>query len=556
MIKKKIGDLLIEKGYINQEQLDVALKEQLSTGKRLGSILIEKGVITEEQLTSCVSERLAIPKVSLSSMVIHPHVIQRVNVELARRYILIPIFYIGNTLTIAMADPLNIIAIDQVKYQTGCEIKRAIASSSEIKAAIEKYYSVADSLNEFQDKNTQDKAADLSSVIKQNHQTEELETPIIKLVTMTISKAVNEKASDIHIEPDEDTLRIRYRVNGVMREEAAPPKSIQNEVISRIKIMADLDVSEKRLPQDGRFIANVDGNIIDLRVSTLPTIHGEKIVLRVLDRRSLYLSFRELGFSENLQKEWLNVVYKPEGLVLISGPTSSGKTSTLYTTLQEINSIEKNIITVEDPVEDRLAGINQVQVKPEIGLTFASALRSFLRQDPDIMLVGEVRDLETAEICVRSALTGHLVLSTLHTNDAPAAVTRLIDIGVEPFLLAPTLLVVVGQRLVRKLCPECKEAYKPTLKDLGSVRLNADIIYRPKGCPACNNTGYRGRTLIAEIMSTSEDIKSLITQDVSYQKMRELARKLGMRTLYESAMRKVEKGITSLEEVMSVTFGI
>ncbi|MDD3731931.1 MAG: ATPase, T2SS/T4P/T4SS family [candidate division Zixibacteria bacterium] len=557
MIKKKIGDLLIEKGYINQEQLDVALKEQLSTGKRLGSILIEKGVITEEQLTSCVSERLAIPKVSLSSMVIHPHVIQRVNVELARRYILIPIFYIGNTLTIAMADPLNIIAIDQVKYQTGCEIKRAIASSSEIKAAIEKYYSVADSLNEFQDKNTQDKAADLSSVIKLNHQTEELETPIIKLVTMIISKAVNEKASDIHIEPDEDTVRIRYRVNGVMREEAAPPKSIQNEVISRIKIMADLDVSEKRLPQDGRFIANVDGNIIDLRVSTLPTIHGEKIVLRVLDRRSLYLSFRELGFSEHLQKEWLNVVYKPEGLVLISGPTSSGKTSTLYTTLQEINSIEKNIITVEDPVEYSLPLINQIQINEKAGLNFPSTLRAILRQNPDILMIGEIRDIETARMAIRSSLTGHLVFSTIHTNDAASTITRLLDMGIENYLVTSALKGVLSQRLVRTNCPHCLESYRPTenvLERAGLLQQAGEFNFRKGyGCNQCRGTGFKNLTGVFEFIKITPEITELILSNASLNRIIEAAYKSGFKPLFEAGLEKVKEGSVCLEELLKET---
>ncbi|HNT43809.1 MAG TPA: GspE/PulE family protein, partial [Syntrophorhabdaceae bacterium] len=353
--------------------------------------------------------------------------------------------------------------------------------------------------------------------------------PVVKLVDLMLWQAIDKRASDIHIEPFENQVSLRYRIDGKLYEMAPPPKHLHLPIVSRIKILSGLDIAEKRLPQDGTFMVKLKDRTIDLRVSVLPTIYGEKAVLRILDRT---------------------------GVVFLTGPTGSGKSTTLYAILQEIRSSEKNILTVEDPVEYRLAGINQVQVKPEIGLTFASALRAFLRQDPDIMLVGEVRDLETAEICVRSALTGHLVLSTLHTNDAPSAVTRLIDIGVEPYLLAPTVLAVVGQRLVRKLCPECKEAYRPTTKDLGSVKLNADTIYRAAGCPACNNTGYRGRTLIAEIMSSSEELKSLITHTVSYQNMRETARKLGMTTLYESGLKKVEKGITSLEEVMSVTFGI
>ncbi|MBN1213735.1 MAG: Flp pilus assembly complex ATPase component TadA [candidate division Zixibacteria bacterium] len=559
MIKKKLGDLLIEKGYITPEQLEAALKEQLSTGKRLGSTLIEKGIITEEQLTATVSERLSIPKVSLTSMEIHPHVIQRVNVETARRYTLIPIFYIGNTLTIAMADPLNIIAIDQVKYQTGCEIKRAIAAGSDIRAAIEKYYSVADSLSEISSHRTPEKE-DLSSVITLNTGSEEIETPIIKLVTMIISKAVNEKASDIHIEPDENTLRIRYRVNGVMREEAAPPKSIQNEVISRIKIMADLDVSEKRLPQDGRIISNIDGNLIDLRVSTLPTIHGEKIVLRVLDRRSLYLSFQQLGFQERLQKEWLNVIRKPEGLILISGPTSSGKTSTLYTTLQEINSIEKNIITVEDPVEYSLPLINQIQINEKAGLTFPSTLRAILRQNPDILMIGEIRDIETARMAIRSSLTGHLVFSTIHTNDAPSTITRLMDMGIENYLVASALKGVLSQRLVRVNCPDCLQSYQPPeglLERAGLLHRVDEFNFRKgSGCSRCKGTGYKNLTGIFEYIKITPAVSELIINNVSINRIREMALQTGYVPLFDAGLSKLREGEICLEELLRETSNI
>jgi len=559
MVKKKLGDLLIEKGYITPEQLEAALKEQLSTGKRLGSTLIDKGLITEEQLTATISERLSIPKVSLSSMVIHPHVIQRVNVEMARRYTLIPIFYIGNTLTIAMADPLNIIAIDQVKYQTGCEIKRAIAAGSEIKASIEKYYSVADSLNEINNNKTPEKE-DLSSVITLDSGSDEIETPIIKLVTMIISKAVNEKASDIHIEPDEDTLRIRYRVNGVMREEAAPPKSIQNEVISRIKIMADLDVSEKRLPQDGRIISNIDGNLIDLRVSTLPTIHGEKIVLRVLDRRSLYLSFQQLGFHERLQKEWLNVIHKPEGLILISGPTSSGKTSTLYTSLQEINSIEKNIITVEDPVEYSLPLINQIQINEKAGVTFPSTLRAILRQNPDILMIGEIRDIETARMAIRSSLTGHLVFSTIHTNDAPSTITRLMDMGIENYLVASAIKGILSQRLVRVNCPDCLASYQPPeglLERAGLLHRVGEFNFRKGcGCARCKGTGFKNLIGIFEFIKITPTVSELIINNVSLNRIRETALQAGYVPLFDAGLEKLRNGEICLEELLRETSNI
>ena len=359
--RKKIGDLLVDKGFITSDVLEDALREQATTGKRIGAILVEHGNITEDQLIDTISERLGIPQVSLNSMVLSPEVTQLISVETARRYTVIPIFVIGTTMTLAMADPLNIIALDEIKYQSGYEIKRAVAKSSEIKQAIDQYYSVADSLHEIMGTRRSDDAdRRITSVLVTDKG--EAESPIVKLVNLIITKAVNEGASDIHIEPDETTLRIRYRVSGNMREEASPSKSMQNEVISRIKVAADLDVSEKRLPQDGRFMMLVDNMPVDLRVSTLPTIHGEKIVIRILDRRNLLLSFRQLGFRESMQEAWTNIIHKPEGLVLISRPTSSGKTSTLYATLQEINSIEKNIITVEDPLEYSMPVINQVQI--------------------------------------------------------------------------------------------------------------------------------------------------------------------------------------------------
>ncbi|KAA3631863.1 MAG: type II secretion system protein GspE, partial [Calditrichaeota bacterium] len=386
MARKKIGDLLLEKGLITEEQLQEGLKKQEVSGKRLGEILVELKAITEEDLIDTISERLSIPKISITSMIVDPQVLRHVSVEVARRYTLIPIFEIGKTLTIAMADPLNIIAIDEIKYQTGKNIKRAVATSSEIKDAVEKYYSVGDSLNQIIGKTNVEEEVkeEVDGFIVDNA---ESDSPIIKFVNLIISKAVKEKASDIHIEPEENRLRIRYRVSGQMREEAAPPKSMQSELLSRIKIAANMDVSEKRLPQDGRFLMSLDGRNIDLRVSTLPTIHGEKIVIRILDRQNLLLNFNQLGFTENLEERWKNIIHKPEGLILISGPTSSGKTSSLYATLQEVNSIEKNIVTVEDPVEYSLPLIIQIQINEKAGLTFPASLRSILRQNPDIIMI-------------------------------------------------------------------------------------------------------------------------------------------------------------------------
>ncbi len=557
MAKKRIGELLLEKGYITPQQLEEGLKQQTVTGRRLGEILVEKGYITEDQLIDTISERLSIPRLTLSSMVIDPQVVRQVPVELARRYTLIPVFEIGKALTIAMADPLNIIAIDEIKYRTGRVIKRAVASSSEIKDAIDQYYSVADSLNNLIGSKTE-----IEAVTKAIPQTSVMagESAVANLVNLLITKAVKDRASDIHIEPEETRLRIRYRIDGVMREEAAPPKSMQNELISRIKIAANLDVSEKRLPQDGRFMMTVDGSNIDLRVSTLPTIHGEKIVIRILDRRNLLLTLQQLGFSEKMERAWRNVIRKPEGMVLITGPTSSGKTSTLYATLQAINSIEKNIITVEDPVEYSLPLIIQIQINEKAGLTFPSTLRSILRQNPDVIMIGEIRDRETAQMAVRSALTGHLVFSTIHTNDAPSTIARLIDMGLEDYLVATALKGVLAQRLVRVNCPECRETYRPAdsvLQRAGLLEL-ADVFEfkRGVGCPHCRNTGFKGQTGIFEFIEITPYISELIMRKASINQIKDEARKNGYIPLFEMGLEKLRKGIISLEELLKQTYNI
>ncbi|MFH0855038.1 MAG: GspE/PulE family protein [Candidatus Omnitrophota bacterium] len=381
------------------------------------------------------------------------------------------------------------------------------------------------------------------------------EAPVVKLVDLIIRQAIDERASDIHIEPFKDKISLRYRIDGKLYEIPPPAKHLHMPIISRIKILSKLDIAEKRLPQDGAFLVKIGDRPIDIRVSSIPTIYGEKVVMRLLDRSQVVLDLGKLGFEPKQLEFMRKFIRTPYGLIFLTGPTGSGKTTTLYAILSEIKDPGKNIVTIEDPVEYKLDGINQVQVKPEIGLTFATALRSFLRQDPDIMLVGEVRDLETAQICVRSALTGHLVLSTLHTNDAPTAVSRLMDIGIEPYMLSSSLVAVIGQRLVRKLCLECKEAYEPKQEELKNIKLKADLIYKAKGCASCNNTGYRGRISISEVMYVNEEIKSLISQRASFQKIRDAARAIGMQTLYESALKKVEEGLTSLEDALSVTLG-
>ncbi|MEA1980571.1 MAG: ATPase, T2SS/T4P/T4SS family [candidate division Zixibacteria bacterium] len=557
MKTKKIGDLLLEKEYITQDELDEALEEQKTSGKRVGEILIDKGVISEDHLIEAISIRLSIPKISLGSMVLDPIVVQKVPVNIARRYNLIPIFAIGNTLSIAMADPLNIIAIDELKYVTKLNIQRSIAPSSEIKQAIDKYYSVADSLNQYIDTKKKDSAYEEISKKKAEDNSD---SPIIKLVNVLISKAVNDHASDIHIEPEENQIRIRYRISGVMHEEAAPPKSMQSELISRIKVASNLDVSEKRLPQDGRFMYNFDGLTVDLRVSTLPTIHGEKIVIRILDRRNLKLNFKQLGFDNKLIERWKNIINKPEGLILISGPTSSGKTSTLYTSLQDINSIDKNIVTIEDPVEYSLPLIIQTQINEKAGLTFPKILRSLLRQNPDIMMIGEIRDSETAQLAIRASFTGHLVFSTIHTNDAPSTLSRLMNMGIEPYLIASTVKGVLAQRLIRLNCPDCLEEYRPSEPVLAKAGLydlsEAFTFKKGQGCAKCKNTGFAGMTGIYEYLEINSEISELITNNASVSKIKEAARKNGFLTLFEIGLGKIQEGKISLEELLKETSNI
>ncbi|MBI5267096.1 MAG: Flp pilus assembly complex ATPase component TadA [candidate division Zixibacteria bacterium] len=558
MARKKIGDLLVEQGLITPVELEQSLHLQTSTGKRLGAILVEQGKLTEEQLVDIIASRLLIPKISLDQLVIDPSVVQRVPVDLARRYTLIPVFAMGNTLTLAMADPLNIIALDEIKYFTKADVKRAVATSREIKQAIDQYYSVTDSLNQIIGARREPSLA-----VRETPDVEtatEPESPIVKLVNLIIAKAVRDRASDIHLEPDENSLRIRYRINGVMREEGAPPKSMQNEMISRIKIAADLDVSEKRLPQDGRFIMRVDGNPIDLRISTLPTIHGEKIVIRVLDRRNLLLTFRQLGFGSDMAGRWQSLVRKPEGLILITGPTSSGKTSTLYTTLNDINSTDKNIITVEDPVEYSLPLINQIQINEKAGLSFPSCLRAILRQSPDVIMIGEVRDTETARIAVRSALTGHLVFSTTHTNNAPQAISRLTDMGIEPYLLTAALKGVLAQRLVRTNCPHCLTGYQPSETVLGRAGLLDSAHHfgfkKGAGCKQCKGTGLAGLTGIFELVEVTPALGELIIKNASPRIIGETARRAGYIPLFEAGLDRVKAGEICLEELLKETSSV
>jgi len=563
----RLGELLLKENFINQSQLEKAISVQRQEGGRLGEILVKLGMLKEDQLVIALGKQLKIPYYSLGSE-LKPALDQSLDSLIPKDFALkntvLPLSVTLSSFTVAMFDPLDLILMDNLKKITGCEINPVIATRSDINKAIEKFYGKSKMFEEAVEA-SYSAASDEVIFIGEEDTDQELsldkliaraeEAPVVKLVDLIIRQAIDERASDIHIEPFKDKISLRYRVDGKLFEIPPPARHLHLPIISRIKILSKLDIAEKRLPQDGAFLVKLEDRPIDIRVSTIPTIYGEKVVLRILDRGAVALDLGQLGFDSKQLEQIRRAVKLPYGLVFLTGPTGSGKTTTLYAILNEIKSPIKNIITIEDPVEYKLEGINQVQIKPEIGLTFATALRSFLRQDPDIMLVGEVRDLETAEICIRSALTGHIVLSTLHTNDAPSAISRLVDIGLEPYLITPSLLCVVAQRLARKLCPDCKEAYEPAPEQLGGIKLKTDLIYRPKGCAKCSQIGYRGRTCIAEVMTINEQIRGLISQQVSYQKIREVARATGMQTLYESSIKKVEDGITSLEEALSITLG-
>jgi len=564
----RLGELLIKEGLLNPAQLEKAISIQRQEGGRLGEILVKLGVVKEDQLVAVLSKQLGIPYCSLGTGMLKPAVDQGleqlIQHDFAAKNLVLPLSRTFKSITVAMNDPLDFILIDSLRKLTGCGINLVVATRSDIVKAIEDFYGksamLEQAVKDSYEMGPVEGMAGAVETVDQELSLDKLiaraeEAPVVKLVDLIIRQAIDERASDIHIEPFKDKISLRYRIDGKLFEIPPPAKQLHLPIISRIKILSKLDIAEKRLPQDGAFLVNLENRAVDLRVSSIPTIYGEKIVMRILDRGAIVLDLNVMGFDAKQLELIRKAVHSSYGMVLLTGPTGSGKTTTLYAILNEIKDPTKNIVTIEDPVEYKLEGINQVQVKPDIGLTFASALRSFLRQDPDIMLVGEVRDLETAQICIRSALTGHLVLSTLHTNDAPQAVSRLMDIGIEPYLMAPSLILVVGQRLIRKLCPDCKEAYEPTSEQFKSLKLKTELIYRAKGCPRCGQIGYKGRSTIAEVMATNDEIRSLINQGASFQKIREVARASGMQTLYESAMKKVELGITSLEEALSVTLG-
>ncbi len=563
----RLGELLVQEGLISADQLEKAISTQRQEGGRLGEIVVKLGLVKEDQLVAVLGRQLNIPYFSLGTGMLKPANDQGLErlipQEFAIKNSVLALSRTLRSLTVALADPLDLILIDNLRKLTGCEVNAVVATKSDIAKAVTDFYGKSAMLKDAVNASYDITGVEFSSEVEVSGQELSLdkmiaraeEAPVVKLVDLIIHQAIDERASDIHIEPFKDRINLRYRIDGKLYEIPPPAKHMHMAIISRIKILSKLDIAEKRLPQDGAFMVKMENLPVDIRVSTIPTIYGEKVVMRLLNRSQVVLDLARMGFEPKQLEDMRKSINAPYGLVFLTGPTGSGKTTTLYAMLNEIKSPSKNIITVEDPVEYKLEGINQVQIKPEIGLTFAACLRSFLRQDPDVMLVGEVRDLETAQICIRSALTGHLVLSTLHTNDASSAVTRLMDIGIESYMLAPSILCVVAQRLVRKLCPECKEAYEPTPEQLKHVKLKAELIYRAKGCPKCNQLGYRERICIGEVMVINAQIQELINQKASFQRIREVARASGMQTLYESGLRKVEEGTTSLEEALSVTIG-
>jgi len=565
---KSLGALLIEDKVITQEQLEKALRRQKEKGGRLGELIVEMGFASEHQVLEALAKQLDIPYLSPDTDIfIDQELIDLLPEGKVRQYNALPISIEDETLTVAMVDPFNITAIDDLRTITKCKIRTAIISKSRLELLINRHYNngvpevslqeilqKASSINIEVERETEEQRE--VSVERLREQVEE--APIVSLVNYIIYNAINERVSDIHIEPEENRLSIRYRIDGVLHDIIAPPKALQMAIISRIKIMADMDIAERRLPQDGRFTVRQGPRELDLRLSTLPAFFGEHVVMRLLEKGSLSLDTDSLGFSDDQLEIFRSYISKPHGMVLLTGPTGSGKTTTLYSALSEIKSSQTSIITVEDPVEYQIKGIRQVQVNPKIGLTFANGLRHILRQDPDIIMVGEVRDYETAEMAIRSALTGHLVFSTLHTNDAVGTIVRLIDMGVERYLVCSSLALAVAQRLVRKVCPHCRETYKPGKEVLRSLGMDGKpqkglLFSRGKGCRRCRDTGYYGRTAICEMLEMKAPIRKAILNGADIETMRQVALELGMTTLRESGLRKVKEGITTPEEVLRAT---
>ena len=546
--RKKLGDLLVEAKIISEATLQTAL-QQKDRDEKLGDYLVHHGYITEQQLIEVLEYQLRIPHVNLNQLVIEDHVLKLVPKELAKRAQLIPLQRKEDQLYIAMADPMDYFAIEELRLATGCQIETSIASKSDIVRAITKYYDLQESMSEA--------IEGLLPEQKEEEQNELMneDSPIVKLVSQIIASAVAQRASDIHIDPQETEVRVRFRIDGSLKDERILPKTMQNMITARIKVMGRLNITERRIPQDGRIKVMQDFKPIDLRLSTLPTVYGEKIVMRVLDLSNSIGAIETLDFSQQNLENFHRLLQQPNGIVLITGPTGSGKSSTLYAGLNHLNSEGVNIITVEDPVEYQLEGINQIQVREEVGLTFAAGLRSILRQDPDVIMIGEIRDEETAQIAIRSSLTGHLVFSTLHTNSAVESISRLVDMGIQPYLIAPSVIGILAQRLVRRVCRDCGTYLAPDAFEsriFSQFGLEAEKLYKGVGCPACNETGYKGRMAVHELLMIDERLKGQIMDGRPMQEMIDGAKEQGFQTLMEDGLQKVLQGKTTVEEVIKI----
>ena len=554
--RKRLGDMLLEAGKISLAQLNRALETQRKTKRRLGEVLIDQGLLTEDEIADVLAQQLSLERIDLEKTFVEQDIARSIPKEVALKYTAIPIFMRDDKLVVAMSDPLNMFAIDDICFITQKRIQPAVSTKKQIQKAIEIYYTKQDTdqaieelKREFTDfaETTQRTEIDVSDDIQA--------APAVRLTNSIINQAIATNASDIHIEPFEHHVAVRYRVDGVLFEMNRIPQNLYSAVSTRIKIMAGMNIAEKRLPQDGRIELEAKGKSYDFRVSSLPTVFGEKIVIRVLDRTTFDFTRDKLGFTEHENEMMDRIIRMPYGIVLLTGPTGSGKTTTLYAMLNEVNTPDKNIVTIEDPVEYMLEGINQVQVNTKAGLTFAAGLRSILRQDPDIIMIGEIRDEETAQIAVRAAITGHLVLSTLHTNDAPGAITRLVDMGVEPYLAADAIVAVIAQRLVRKICPNCRTAYMADENDMMILNLDKPVqLHKGAGCPACQNSGYKGRTAIHEVMTVGRDLRNIIARGGSAEEIREAALRQGMVDLYESCRQLVLSGVTSIQELVKTVY--
>jgi general secretion pathway protein E len=559
-VRKRLGQILIERGKLDQANLDRALRLQGDSGERLGSLLVTLGLCAQRDVAEALALQLALPLMDASGYPEFPILEERVSARFLREARALPVREDESELGLAMADPTDAYTIGAFEMVTGRAVRPMVAIPTELEAALERLYGAGKSAvgQLVGDVETRPDELAFDADVQQLKDLAS-EAPVIRLVSLLITNALEMRASDIHIEPFENRLIVRYRIDGVLHEVESPPKRLSAAVISRIKIMANLDIAERRLPQDGRIRLRIQGKEIDLRVSTLPTMHGESVVMRILDKGHVALDFRKLGFEDETLKTFLDVLLQPHGILLVTGPTGSGKTTTLYTALDRLNQPDVKILTVEDPVEYQMSGINQIQVKPQIDLTFANALRSIVRQDPDVIMIGEIRDLETAQIAVQSALTGHLVLSTVHTNDAPSTVNRLLDMGVEDYLLTSTVIGILAQRLVRKLCPNCKEPYVALPELVLQMKLRRfsqerDItLWHAKGCAHCAHTGYMGRFSILEMMPMTDAIRSLVMKHENAAELRAEAIRGGMVTMYEDGLRKALAGVTTFEEVLRAT---